>query len=231
MEKEPIHIEKYNPASPRIKAGDRNMEGIIRNMASCGLDDKAIAKFVGTKLSQLKKRLKEIPTLEAALVYGRSEATQKMVAQVFQVAMGGMVTQKVKERINARGETSIEIVTEEHPPSPQMMMFWLTNTAPDAWKYSRQLIKEDSQGLDTDGKTLESDKIARLSREIFDCHSDGAEGKYRVSEETAYSVGEGALDEGDLCADVQREAADNIQDNVLDVSAEAGTVAFQAPAV
>jgi hypothetical protein len=231
LKKDPIHIEKYNPSKPRLKAGDRNMEGVIRNMASCGLGDKEIAKFVGTKLSQLKKRLKEIPTLEAALVYGRSEATQKMVAQVFQVAMGGMVTQKVKERINARGETSIEIVTEEHPPNPQMMMFWLTNTAPDAWKYSRQLIKEDAQGLDTDGKTLESDKIARLSREIFESNTDGAERKHIVSEETAHAAGEGTLDEGDLRADVQGKAADNIQDDVLDVSTETGTVAIQAPAV
>jgi hypothetical protein len=154
-----------------------------------------------------------------------------MVAQAFQVAMGGYVTQRVKERINARGEKSVEIITEEHPPNSTMIQFWLTNQAPDSWKYSRQLIKEDAQGLNTDGKQLESDKIARLSREIFESHPDGAEGKYIVSEETSQPAGEGTLDEGDLHTDVQRKTADNIQDNVLDVPAQAGTVSVQAPSV
>jgi hypothetical protein len=223
---EPIHIEKYDPSKPRD-----NVDKIIRNMASAGLSDKDIARFCGTKLSQLKKRLKQIPKLEAALVQGRSEATQNMVAQAFQVAMGGYVTQRVKERINARGEKSVEIITEEHPPNSTMIQFWLTNQAPDSWKYSRQLIKEDAQGLNTDGKQLESDKIARLSREIFESHPDGAEGKYIVSEETSQPAGEGTLDEGDLHTDVQRKTADNIQDNVLDVPAQAGTVSVQAPSV
>lgn len=226
MEMEPIHIEKYDPSKPRD-----NVDKIIRNMASAGLSDKDIARFCGTKLSQLKKRLKQIPKLEAALVQGRSEATQNMVAQAFQVAMGGYVTQRVKERINARGEKSVEIVTEEHPPNSTMIQFWLTNQAPDSWKYSRQLIKEDAQGLNTDGKQLESDKIARLSREIFESYPDGAEGKYIVSEETSQPAGEGTLDEGNLCNDVQRETVDNIQDNVLDVPAQTGTVSVQAPSV
>jgi hypothetical protein len=231
MEKPPIHIAKYNPSRAKAKEEDKVLQDVVRNMASAGLTDRDIAKFIGTKLSQLKKRIGEIPTLEAALVQGRSEATQKMVAMAYQVAMGGMVTQKVKERINARGEKSIEIMTEEHPPNPQMIQFWLTNQAPDSWKYSRQLIKEDAQGFNTDGKTLESDKITRLSREIFECHPDGSEGKYTVSETTAQPAGEGTLDEGDIHSDVQGEANDNIQDNVLDVSAEAGAESVQAPSV
>jgi hypothetical protein len=233
MAKEPLHIAKYDPKKGRQASNEKNeaIAGVVRNMASAGLTDKEIAKFIGTKLSSLKRRLKEMPVLEAALVQGRSEATQKMTAMAFQVAMGGMVTQKVKERINGRGEKSIEIMTEEHPPNAQMIQFWLTNQAPDSWKYSRQLIKEDAQGLNTDGKTLESDKIARLSREIFESDTDGAEGKHSISEETAQPAGEGAQHEGDLRADVQGKAADNIQDNVLDVSAETGTVAIQTPPV
>jgi hypothetical protein len=253
MDKEPLHIAKYDPrnAKKRIKEQDKAFESAVRDMASCGLSDKEIAKFVGTKLSSLKKKLsdkeiakfvgtklsslkkklQETPTLEAALVQGRSEATQKLVAMAYRVAMGGMVTQKIKERINGRGEKSIEILTEEHPPNPQMIQFWLTNQAPDTWKYSRQLIKEDLQGLNTDGKTLESDKIARLSREIFESNTDGAEREHTVSETTAQPVGEGTQYEGDLRSDVQRKAADNIQDDVLDVSAEERTELVQAPPV
>ncbi|MHA2350331.1 MAG: hypothetical protein ACXADL_11965 [Candidatus Thorarchaeota archaeon] len=235
MEKEPIQIDVYSPRRPKnevkIREGDKNFESVIRNMASAGLNDKEISQFVGVKLAQLKRRLKQIPNLEEALMQGRSEATQKMVAQMYMVAMGGLVTQKIKERINGRGEKTIEIMTEEAPPNPQMMMFWLTNVAADKWKYSRQLVKEDAQGLNVDGKILESDKITRLSREIFEGDTAGATGKHLVSEATAQPTGEGTQYEGDLRTDVQRAADDNIQDNVLDVSAEAGTVAVQTPAV
>jgi hypothetical protein len=234
MPKDTLHIEKYKPyKKPKAKiiAGDKTFETVIRNMASAGLEDKVIADFVGVKLKQLRKRMKQIPTLEAALVEGRSEATQQMVAQVYQVAMGGQITQKIKERINAKGEKSVEIMTEEHPPNPQMMMFWLTNTSPDVWKYSRQLIKEDTMGVNVDGKTLESDKIARLSREIFAEDTDGAEGKHTVSKAPAQSAGEGTLNERDLHPHVPGAADDYIQDNVLDVSTETGTVSVQTPAV
>jgi hypothetical protein len=234
-DKEPVHIDVYRPIHPKnpvkLKEGDKNMEYILRNMAAVGLTDKEISEFVGVKLAQLKRRLKQIPNLEAALVEGRSEATQKMVAQMYMVAMGGLVTQKIKERINGRGEKTIEIMTEEAPPNPQMMMFWLTNTASDKWKYSRQLVKEDTMGLNVDGKQLESDKITRLSREIFESDTAGAPGEHPVSEATPQPAGEGTSDEGDLRADVQRAADDNIQDNVLDVSAEERTESVQAPPV
>jgi hypothetical protein len=230
MKKEPIHIEKYRPyKKPRLKIleGDKTMEGVVRNLATAGLDDKKISEFLGLRLAQLKKRLKEIPALEEALLEGRSEATQSMVAQVFQVAMGGHITQRIKERLNHKGERTQEIITEEHPPNPQMMMFWLTNVAPDDWKYSRQLVKEDNQGLNVDGKILESDKITRLSREIFEGHTVESDGEHRVSEAAAQPAREGNRDAGDLHPDVQREAVDNIQDNVLDVSTETGTEPVQ----
>ena len=154
-----------------------------------------------------------------------------MVAQVYQVAMGGIITQKIKERINSKGEKSVEIMTEEHAPNPQMMQFWLTNTSPDVWKYSRQLIKEDTMGVNVDGKTLESDKITRLSREIFAEDTNGSEREHSVSEAPTQSTGEGALNERDLHPHVPGASDDYIQDNVLDVSAETGTVAVQTPPI
>ena len=230
MEKEPIHIEPYKPyKKPRLKLkeGDKTMEGVVRNMAQAGLDNKTIADFVGVRLAQLQRRIKQIPALEEAIMEGRSEATQRMTAQAFQVAMGGHITQEVKERINTKGQRTCEMKTVEHPPNPQMIMFWLTNMAPDKWKYSRQLVKEDEKGNSQDGKILESDKIARLSGEIFEGYTVESPGEHRVSETTAHEAGTGTVNAGDVHPDVQRETADNIQDNVLDVPTETGTVALQ----
>jgi hypothetical protein len=220
-----INVTRTKPTPPRkvrIKEGDKTLEDIFRNLGSAGFSDKDMSDVLGCRLKQLRKRLKEVPVLQEALVEGRSEATQNLIATLYQVAMGGHVTQKIKERFSEKGDTT-EILTEEHPPNPQMIMFWLTNVASDDWKYSRQLQKEDAQGLNVDGQQLESDKIARLSREIFTEDTDGAKGEHRVSEATPHTAGEGTPDEGDLCADVPGETADNIQDDVLDVPTETGT--------
>jgi len=217
----PIHIfRKPSINSGKIITGDKTIEEVIRNMARAGLTDKEMAQFIGVRLNQLRTRLKRVPALEEALVEGRSEATQQMVAHMYKVAIGGQIVQEVKEKINAKGEVTTEIATKELPPNPQLMMFWLTNAAPDQWKTSRQLAAEESQGMNVNGNKAESDKIARLCREIFEGHSGGPNGKHKISEAPAHAAGEGKVDARDLRADVQGEAADNVQDDVLDVPAE-----------
>jgi hypothetical protein len=229
MGKKIIHVDKSNKKQLAWE-NNQTLENILRNMASAGLPDSEIAKLIGVRLATLQSRIRKMPQIEEALVNGRSHATQLMVAKLFETAIGGSITQEITEKINNKGQKSTSIVTREAPPSPQLMMYWLNNCDPQNWKPQRQLMAE-AKGVVNDAGTAESDKIARLSREVFESDTAGASGEHRVSETTAQSAREGAFDEEDLRADVQRETADNIQNDVMDVPAEKGTESIQAPPV
>jgi hypothetical protein len=224
MDNRPIKVERKAPVGSDkvLVGGDRTMANVVKNMAKNGLTDSEIAKFVGARLYQLKRRLRKVSALKEALTEGRSEATQTAVNILFKTAIGGQVVQKIKERVNSKGEVTTEILTEELPPNPNMLVFWLVNNDPGNWKSTRQLAKEDMLGKVIDGKSAESDKIARLCREIFEGYTDGVEEKHRLSNATAHSTTESPDDEGDICIDVQGEATDSIQDDVLDIPAEEG---------
>jgi hypothetical protein len=217
-----IHVNRAAGKKRYAWENNQTMENVVRNLASAGLPNKEIANLIGVRLATLERRVRTIPELEEALVEGRSHATQVMVAEMFKTALGGHVTQEITETVSPTGKKSTKVVTREAPPNPHLMIYWLNNRDPENWKSQRQLMKE-SRGEVNDGKTAESDKIARLSREVFESHPTGTPGEYTVSETASHATRKRALDEGDLCADVPGETADNLQDDVLDVSAEEGT--------
>ena len=199
-------------------------------MSSAGLPNDEIANLIVVRLATLERRIRTIPTLEAALVEGKAHATQVMVGEMFKNAVGGHVYQEITEKINHKGEKTTTVVTKEAPPNGTLQMYWLNNRDPESWKPQRQL-QQEARGSQESVHTAESDKIARLSREVFEGDSLGAEGEHRVSEEIAQPVGEGAEYEADFQADVQGEATDNIQDDALDLPAEAGAESIQASPV
>jgi hypothetical protein len=204
---------------------------VIENMAAAGMTDNKIANLLGVQLGTLKRRLKSVPALEEKLVAGRSEATQIAAATLYETAIGGRVITKIKEKIDSKGKVFTDITTEELEPNPQLLMFWLCNQDPQNWKNHRDLEKQEQNREVESDAILESDKIARLSRGLFAGHTDGTESECAVPTETAQSTFSGPVDAGDLPADVSGQTADNLQDNVLDVSAEEGAEPDQASAV
>ena len=215
-----IHVDRSQPKRYAWE-GNKTIENVVRNLASAGLPNDEIANLIGVRLATLEKRIRSIPELEEALLEGRSHATQIMVTEMFKAAIGGHVYQEITETISATGKKSTKVITKEALPNPTLMMYWLNNCDPENWKTHRQLSQE-AKGSSNDGKIAESDKIARLSREVFESHSTGAPGKYSVSETTPHATGKRTIYARDVQADVSGETADNLQDDVLDVPAEAG---------
>ena len=215
-----IHVDKSSPKRYAWE-GNKTIQNVVRNLASAGLPNEEIANLIGVRLATLERRIRSMPEIEEALIAGRSHATQVIVAEMFKAAVGGHVYQEITETISATGKKSTKVVTKETLPDSTLMMYWLNNNDPENWKTHRQLNME-AKGSSNDGKIAESDKIARLSREVFDSHPVRIEGEHRVSEETPYTIGEGANDAGDLQADVPGETTDNLQDDVLDVPTEEG---------
>lgn len=220
-EQKVIHVDK-STENRMSWENNKTIQNVIRNMASAGLSDKDIAGLIGVRLSTLRNRVRSVPEIEESLLEGRSHATQIMVSKMFETAIGGNITQEITERVNAKGGKSVTVLTKEAPPNAPLMMYWLNNCDPENWKPQRQLVVE-AKGSINNVQTAESDKIARLSREVFESDTDWSEREHTVSEEAAYSTGEESLDEGDLQADVQGETADYIQDDVVDIPAEEGT--------
>jgi hypothetical protein len=198
------------------------MHTMIKNLSAKGCNLPEIASLLGVRLGTLKQQLLRVPTLQEALVQGRDEATQRMVAAMFKAAVGGNIYQKIVEKIDYKGRKHTTVITCEAPPNPTLMIFWLTNRDKDNWSHVRQILKE-STVKHTYGDASESSKIARLSRDILECDSADAGGEYQVQEETARPSGEGTGVSDDLPDDVSAEAADCVQDDAVDLPAETGT--------
>jgi hypothetical protein len=218
--KTPIHVDKSTRSGLQWEHNP-TLNNVVRNLASCGLPEKEIADLIGVRLATLQRRIKQIPELAEALVEGREAATQVMLAEMYKTALGGQVYQEITEKINHKGQKSVTVVTKETQANPQLQMYWMNNRDPENWKTQRQLQLE-AKGTQESVHTAESDKIARLSREVFEGDTLGTEGEHTVSEETAHPTGTGTVDATDVPADVQREATDNVQDDVMDVPTEAG---------
>ncbi|MHC4334119.1 MAG: hypothetical protein ACYSTZ_00055 [Planctomycetota bacterium] len=227
--KKVIHVDKSRKGAYDWE-NNTTIHNVVRNLASCGLPNEEIANLIGVRLATLQKRIKTVPQLEAALIEGKAHATQIMVGEMYKTAIGGHVYQEITEKINAKGAKTTQIVTKESPPNAMLQMYWLNNRDPENWKTHRQL-QQEAKGAQESAHHAESDKIARLSREVFASDTDWVEGEHTVSEETAQPTGEGTEHAEDLSADVQGEATDNIQDMPLDVPTEEGTEPVQTPPV
>jgi len=196
------------------------MRHLLTKLSAAGMEEPEIANLLGVRLGSLKAQLLRVPALEEALVAGKSQATQHMVAQLFKTAIGGQVYQEVVEKINSKGEKTTTIITKESPPNALLMMFWLTNRDGDNWRNIRQLLKETHKESSY-GNFAEADKIARLSRDILECHPDGTVGEHSVPQETPRTAGAEPVGTGDLPGDMPSETASGVQNDVLDVSTEA----------
>lgn len=215
-----IHVDRTSPKNGPVEwKNNPTLERVVRNLAAAGLPNKDIANLIGVRLSTLERRIRTVPRLEEALIEGRDHATQVMINEMFKTAIGGQITQEIIEQINADGGKVTKVVTRESPPNPQLMMYWLNNRDPVNWKAFRMLQQEAKTKREDVGKA-EPDKIARLSRDIFEVDTSDAEGEYSVSEEAPQPTGHRTPDAADVSADVQGETADNFQDDAVDFSAE-----------
>lgn len=224
---EKISIDGTNEKSYDWRAP--SMLKVIEALGAHGYTNEEVAALLGVRTRTLNNALKKTPNLEEKLIKGRSEATQLMVAACFYSAVGGRTFTTKKTYINPptarnpEGTVKLCIIEQEEQPNVIAQQFWLVNNDPQNWRHYRDVIKMNKKDNVDDNTLLESDKIARLSRKVFEGDSDGHEGKHQLPEATSHPTGKRTVDAKDVSADVSGETADHVQDDVLDVPTEKGT--------
>ncbi len=190
----------------------------IQGLAAEGYRRHEIGKLMGINADHMKKVILRHPELEEKLTKGKSAATLLVTRTALRVAIGGIEYEEVTVKENKEGEKSKVTVTKTSPPNPTMIIFWLTNRDGDNWKHIREVIKSVKQ--DFNNAKPESDKIARLFGEISrnDPYEPGSE--CSVPPKTSRVSRKKRGRPANVSGDVRGDAVNNIQDDVLDVSAE-----------
>ena len=217
----PIQIDRSTEDAFGWK-DNQTMQHMLYQLGAAGMDNREIANLLGVRLKTLQRAVAFTPELHESLVEGRDHATQTMVAQLYNTAIGGKVVQEIKETINPKGEKTTTIVTKELPPNPTLMIFWLVNRDGNSWRHIRQMIVEAKKNLN-DGDSAEADKIARLAGSLLEHYPELGSGQHSVSQDASRDAGQDTGDAGDVQGDVPGQTADCVQDDAVDVSAETRT--------
>lgn len=192
---------------------------VVQKLAQSGMTNTEIAKMLDVSGACLTQQKKMHPHIENALLEGRSKATVNVIAETYKRATGYTYTEEV---LNKDG--SIVKLKKHMPANPTMQIFWLTNRDGDNWKNSRELKIQQENSLGVSSGSPERDKIRRLYGTIFGEDTDRTVRECSFSDEAARDISSGQVDAGDICGDVPVETPDSVQDDVLDIPAEAGTI-------
>ena len=110
-----------------------------------GYNEKQIVKLLGIAKSTFEKYKVEESVLSDLLKETKEELIGKLEKSLFQKALGGYKTKKVKIKTrNARDgsqvEESKEIEEVTHAPDTTALIFSLKNLAPDRWQDKREVV-------------------------------------------------------------------------------------------
>jgi hypothetical protein len=107
-------------------------------MCLLGATDEAIARGLGINLKTYYKYQKLHPEFQEAIQAGKEIADAKVALSLYQTAIG-YSHKKQKVFCDPRsGSKEIVEYTENYPPHPASMIFWLKNRKPDQWRDVRQ---------------------------------------------------------------------------------------------
>lgn len=197
---------------------------LVKNMKASGMSDAEVAKTFGISVSSLKLARKRYPPIDEAYMEGKADCVKVVVAELFKKAIGGEVyTETTVDDIVYKGEVTgkkKKVVRKTAEPDFRAMEMILTNLDSGNWTKAHK-ADTNRKRMFIDGKT-EADKINRLAEGILGDGSNVTEAEFTVPSEAAHSTGPGQTDAADVPSDMQGEASDNVQDDALDVSAEAG---------
>ncbi len=198
---------------------------LIKNMKANGMKDTEVAKMFGLSGSALKFARKKYPPIDEAYMEGKADCVKVVIAELFKKAIGGEVyTETTVDDIVFKGEVTgkkKKVVRKTAEPDFKAMEMILTNLDAGNWTKAHK-ADTNRKRMFIDGKT-EADKINRLAEGILGDGSNVTEAEFTVPSEAAHSTGSGQADAADVPSDMQGEASDNVQDDALDVPAEAGT--------
>lgn len=224
METEPekTEVQPENTEITKCKNRKWNTDVIgeaIQNLAAEGYKRHEIGHLLGINRDHMKKVILRNPELESKLLAGNAQATRAVVRTALRVAIGGTEYEEKTVKITPRGREEIT-VTKTSPPNPTMIIFWLTNRDNANWKHIREIVKSVKQ--DFSNERPEADKIAGLFGEVSrnDSYEPGSE--CSVPPKTARISVKKRSRKTDVPVDVRRKTVDNIQNDVVDVSAEEG---------
>jgi len=216
--KEEIQLVKKEGRMPMFGWQNPVIAATIKNLAAKGYLQKDIAKILGVAPHLLENEMiNRAPELDQKLVEGKTIATKAVVETALQVAIGGTpyTETTIKEK---DGKIEKTTVYKTSPPNPTMLIFWLTNRDNENWKHIREIVKSVKQ--DFSNERPEADKIAGLFGEVSrnDSYEPGSE--CSVPPKTTRVSVKKHISKTDVSGDVRGKTVDNIQNDVVDVSAE-----------
>lgn len=195
---------------------------VIYNMKQKGLTDKEVAGLLGTKVSNLNDIKKRYPAIDAAFIEGKAECVKGVIAQLFKTAMGGEEYKEVIEEDyffkGKKVDKKIKKVKKVTQPNFKAMELILTNLDSDSW--ARAHLTNATERKDVSNGKPEADKINRLAGEILADDTVEIEAEFEVPAKTSHSACREQTDAADVSGDMPSETSGNLQDDVLDVSAE-----------
>jgi len=206
----------------------------MHNLALSGHNITEIAALMGRTKHTILRWFKDHPEMQLAFANGEKVGVKIVLASAFKIALGYeweeckriLRTENGKPVLDENGNEIFDIrqKTNRHvPPNSDMIKFLLCNRDPEHWKNISEIVYSKRQSFDNDPAKAESDKITGLSRAILALNPAGTDSEHTVSPEVARDISEERVDEEYVCGDVQGEATDNLQDDVLDLCSKEGT--------
>lgn len=192
------------------------------NAAATGLSKRDMADLLGVHENTLHRYLRKDEDYKQAITHSDTRATKYMVSKMFEEAIGGKPWKKVTVKQTSKG-TEITTVMGTTPPKPLLMMFWLTNRDNKHWKHVKQVVSDITENKRYSYELPDGDKVAQLAGAILGLDSDGPKAKRVVSEVASPEIVSRRGDAGDVSGAVCGQAADSVQDALVDVPAQAGT--------
>lgn len=177
-----MHRVKENTKKVKPKwASDKHTLSTVKNLKSLGLTNEEMATIFGFKARQLGRLQENHPEFKQALVEGKANLHDRLVAKLV-VAATGYDYDETRVKKDSKKKIVETITTTRHqPPSASLLIFLMTNQWGNpterwkGWKVQRDTLPSKSLVIKIDGKA-ESDKICKLAGKLFGETGNGKEG-------------------------------------------------------
>ena len=212
-------VKEGNP----FRSGVVSLAALFKNGAATGLSKRDMANLLGIHENTLYRHLAKDEELKAALESGDAKMNRYMVSKLFEEAIGGRPYKKVIIKESAKNGREVVTTIGTTQARPNLMMFWLTNRCNEHFKHVKQTINKSTEDKRYTYELSQADQIAKLAGLFSQGDSPVIEGECHVPQEAPRELDGGPGNATSVHNAVCGEAADSVQDDVVDIPAEEGT--------
>jgi len=211
-----MHIAKEKAKKVKAKwASDKHTLSTVKNLKSLGVTNEEMSAIFGFKSRQLRRLQENHPEFRQALVEGKANLHDRLVAKLV-VAATGYDYDEVRIKKDSKKKIVETITTTRHQPaSASLLIFLMTNQWGDTterwkgWKVQRDTLPSKSLTIKIDGKA-ESDKICKLAGKLFGENSSEPKRKSVVATKVSDNADGGCGVKKRLPGAVPVKAADSV---------------------